>query len=388
MQRVCVTGLGIVSCLGNDAAAVSRALAEGRPGISYRADFAERGLSSRVAGVPDLSAAAPIPRKLRRYMADAAVYAYHAMAAAILDAGLDEAQLRDARCGLIVGSGVGSTLMLQDAYETLRTRGMEKLPPYYVPQVMGSTASACLAQAWNIGGPSYTLSAACASSAHSLGCAADLIRHGVLERAIAGGAEEVAWTSACLFDAMGALSTHWNDTPATASRPFDRARDGFVIAGGAGMLVLESESAARRRGAHIYAELSGYGASSGGADMVQPDPAAVAQAMQAALQQAGRPRVDYLNPHATSTPLGDSVELDAIRRVFGAELPAISSTKGLTGHAIGAAGVHEAIFCLLMLEREFMAASANLFEPDPATAGLPILRDVRPGRFDCAMSTS
>ena len=385
MRRVVITGMGIVSCLGNDLSTVARSLRDGRSGIRYVPEYEELGLRSRVAGIPDLDGEPPVDRKLRRFMGDAALYAYHAMRRAIADAELASAQVSHPRTGLIVGSGVGSPFEHVAAADTLRAAGLSKVPPYTVPRVMGSTTSACLSTAFAIQGVSYSLSSACATSAHGIGHAADLIRFGRQDVVFAGGAEEVKWTSTSLFDAMGALSTAYND--ASASRPFDAGRDGFVIAGGAGVLVLEELDHARRRGARIYGELAGYGACCDGLDMVTPSPQGAARAMLMALDEAGTP-VDYVNAHATSTPLGDASELEAIRQVFGGELPLISSTKGMSGHAIAAAGAHEAIFSLLMIGQDFVAGCANVSELDAACAGMPIVTSCLGRRVDTVMSNS
>jgi len=385
MRRVVVTGLGIVSCLGNDLDTVELALREGRSGLRHVPQYAELGLRSCVAGIPDISGEAPVERKFRRFMGDAALYAYHAMRRALADAGLDPAAIATPRTGLIVGSGVGSPFEHSLAVDILRSRGIAKVQPYCVPRIMGSTTSACLATAFGIQGTSYSLSSACATAAHCIGHAAELIQFGKQDMVFAGAGEEVCWTTTMGFDAMGALSTAFND--ATASRPYDSGRDGFAIAGGAGILVLEELEQARRRGAHIYAEVAGYGACSDGLDMVTPSPEGAARAMRLALAEAGG-GVDYINTHATSTRLGDIGELAAIREVFGSEVPLISSTKGLTGHPIAAAAAHEAIYSLLMLEREFVAGCANLEDPDPACAGLPILRRSIDRRIDAFMSNS
>ncbi len=387
-RRVVVTGIGIVSCIGNDQETVAGALRASRCGIGHVAEYAELGLGSQVAGIPDLTAEPAIDRKTRRFMADAAVYAHHAMRKACTDAALTTGEISHPRVGLIVGSGVGSPYQHYQAIELFKARGIGKLPPYYVPQVMGSTTSACLAMAYGVQGPSYSITSACASSAHCIGNGADLVRHGVLDRVFVGGAEEVCWTSTILFDAMGALSTGRNDDPATASRPFDRGRDGFVIAGGAAILVLVAEETARARGARIYGEIAGYGACSDGKDMVQPDARGAARAMRTALENAGNPAIDYINTHSTSTQLGDIVELEGIRQVFGENIPAISSTKGLTGHAIAASGAQEAIYCLLMMEHGFLAPSANLFVPDEAAAAMPILREAVDRRVTAMLSNS
>ncbi|HZX30396.1 MAG TPA: beta-ketoacyl synthase N-terminal-like domain-containing protein [Rhodocyclaceae bacterium] len=374
MQRVVITGLGIVSCIGNDLETVADALRHSRSGIRQVPEYAELGLNSRIAGIPDISGEPAIDRKLRRFMGDASIYAYHAMRKAIEDAEIPSEDIRSPRTALIVGSGVGSPYRHHQALEIFKERGLDKVLPYFVPQVMGSTTSANLALAFKVGGPSYSITAACASSAHCIGNASELIRHGVVDRAFVGGSEEVCWTSTVLFDAMGALSTRWNDRPEQASRPFDQGRDGFVIAGGAGILLLESEESARRRGAKIYGVVAGYGATSDGTDMVQPDARGAARAMQAALAAAGNPPIDYINPHATSTPLGDIAELEAIRTVFGKEIPAITGTKALTGHSVAAIGAQEAIFCLLMMERGFIAGSANLENIDAGYQDMPLVR--------------
>lgn len=387
-RRVVVTGLGIVSCIGNELDAVSDALRYSRSGIRHVPEYAELGLASQVAGVPDLSGEPAIPRKLKRFMADASVYAWHAMHKAIDDARIPATEIRDPRTALIVGSGVGSPYRHDEALAIFRQRGLERLLPYYVPQVMGSTTSGNLVQAFGIGGPSYSITAACASSAHCIGNGYQMIRHGIVDRAFVGGAEEVCWTSTVLFDAMGALSTRRNSDPLTASRPFDRDRDGFVIAGGSAVLLLEAEEVARRRGASIYGEIAGYGAASDSADMVQPNADGVARAIRAALVEAGHPTIDYINPHATSTPSGDVAELDAIRTVFGEDIPTISATKGLTGHSIAAISAQEAIFCLLMMRDSFVAASANLVNADDGYDQMPIARMTAKREFASALSTS
>lgn len=385
MRRVVVTGMGIVSCLGNDPDSVERSLREGRSGIRHVPEYAELGLRSCVAGIPDVDKEPPVDRKMRRFMGDAALYAYHAMRRAVDDAGLEPSQVSHPRTGLIVGSGVGSPFEHVTAADNLRNFGLSKVLPYTVPRVMGSTASACLSTAFSILGTSFSLTSACATSAHCMGQAGELIRFGKQDVVFAGGAEEVKWTSTSLFDAMGALSTAYNDP--TASRPFDVGRDGFVIAGGAGILVLEELEHARRRGARIHGELVGYGACCDGLDMVTPSSEGAARAMRLALADAGRP-VDYINAHATSTPLGDASELKAIREVFGGEVPLISSTKGLSGHAIAASGAHEAIFSLLMLKRDFVAGCAHVSELDPACAGMPMVTSCRDRRVDTVLSNS
>ncbi|MBN8727408.1 MAG: beta-ketoacyl-ACP synthase I [Xanthomonadales bacterium] len=387
MRRVVVTGLGIVSCLGNSAAEVSQSLREGKSGIAAMPDYAARGLRSQVAGVPRIDLAAVIDRKLKRFMGDAAAYAYVAMRDAIANAGFGPDQISHPRTGVIAGSGGGSAEWQIETGDLLRQKGVRRVGPYMVPRTMCSTVSATLATAFGILGMSYSISAACATSAHCIGAAADLIRHGAQDIVFAGGGEELHWGMTAQFDAMGALSTAYNDTPATASRPYDAGRDGFVIAGGGGMLVLEDYEHARARDAHIHAELVGYGVTSDGADMVAPSGEGAARCMRMATRDLARP-VDYLNTHGTATPLGDLVELDAVRQVFGGAVPPLSSTKALTGHSLGAASVHEAIYSLLMLQEGFMAGSAHIDTLDPRAEGFPILRESRPARLDTVMSNS
>jgi 3-oxoacyl-[acyl-carrier-protein] synthase-1 len=377
--------MGIVSCLGNDADTVALALREGRSGLRYVPEYAELGSRSCVAGIPEISGEPHVDRKIRRFMGDAALYAYHAMRRAVADAKLGNESFGSPRTGLVVGSGAGSPYEHTAAIDILREKGLARVPPYVVPRVMASTTSACLSTAFGIQGASYSISSACATSAHCIGHGAELIRFGKQDVVIAGGAEEVRWTSTLMYDAMGALSSAYNDT--TASRPYDAGRDGFVIAGGAGILILEELEHARRRGARIYAEVAGYGASSDGLDMVTPAADGVARGMRLALAEAGG-TVDYINAHATSTRLGDLNELVAIRDVFGNAVPLISSTKGMTGHPISAAGAHEAIYSLLMLERGFVAGCTNLCDPDPETAGMPILARSIDRRIDTVMSNS
>ena len=386
-RRVVVTGMGIASCLGNDLDTVSGALRTGRAGIRFMPEYAELGLRSQVAGVPEIDLDAAIDRKLKRFMGDAAAYAYVSMRDAIADAGLDEVVVRDPRTGVIAGSGGGSAQWQIATGDLLREKGVRKVGPYMVPRTMCSTVSATLATAFGIRGVSYAISAACATSAHCIGAAADMIRHGMQDVVFAGGGEEVHWGMTAQFDAMGALSTHHNDTPATASRPYDAGRDGFVIGGGGGILVLEDYEHARARGARIHAELVGYGVTSDGADMVAPSGEGAVRCMRMALQGVDAP-VDYVNTHGTSTPLGDIVELEAVREAFGEALPPLSSTKALTGHSLGAASVHEAIYCLLMLRDGFLAGSYNIEALDPAAEGYPILREARDARIRTVMSNS
>ena len=387
MRRVVVTGMGIVSCLGNLPATVTRALRDGRSGIRAIPEYLERGLRSQVAGVPQIDLDAAIDRKLKRFMGDAAAYAYLAMRAAIADAGLAIEHIRHPRSGVVAGSGGGSAQWQIETGDLLRNKGVRKVGPYMVPRTMCSTVSATLATAFGILGLSYSISAACATSAHCIGAAADLIRHGAQDVVFAGGGEEVHWGMTAQFDAMGALSSGRNDTPATASRPYDTGRDGFVIAGGGGMLVLEEYEHAKARGAHIHGELVGYGVTSDGADMVAPSGEGAVRCMQMALAGVNAP-VDYVNTHGTATSLGDIIELQALREVFGEAVPPLSSTKALTGHSLGAASVHEAIYSLLMLNEGFMAGSANIDELDPRAEGFPILRESRPAKLATVMSNS
>ncbi len=386
MRRVVVTGLGIVSCLGNRLDAVAGRLRDGRPGLRHMPDYAERGMKSHVAGVPDLAGEPPIDRKHRRFMGDAAIYAWHAMTQAVADAGLTADAIGSRRTGLIVGSGVGSPFQHHEAIETMRRRGAAKVPPYVVPQVMGNTVSASLATGFGIHGTSYGLTSACATGTHCIGHAAELIQLGKQDVVFAGGAEEVCWTSSLMFDAMGVLATGHNAEPQRASRPFDADRSGFVIAGGAAVVVLEAAEHAKARNARVYGELAGYGASAGG-EMLGIDPTGAAQAMRLALDQAGG-TVDYLNAHATGTPTGDAAELNAIRAVFGKRPPLISSTKGLTGHAVAASGAQEAVYSLLMMRDGFIAANANLEGIEPGFADLPLVRETLSQRPDTVMSNS
>lgn len=387
MRRVVITGMGIVSCLGNDAETVSDSLRGLRPGIHFVPEYAELGLRSQVAGIPRINLEAQIDRKLKRFMGDAAAYSYIATRDAIADAGLSEAQVSNPRIGVIAGSGGGSAQWQIETGDLLRNRGVRKVGPYMVPRTMCSTVSAALATAFGIRGVSYSISAACATSAHCIGAAADMIRHGMQDVVLAGGGEEVHWGMTSQFDAMGALSTHHNDTPETASRPYDVGRDGFVIAGGGGMLVLEDYEHAKARGARIHAELVGYGVTSDGVDMVAPSGEGAVRCMRMALDGVDTP-VDYLNTHGTSTPLGDVVELESVREAFAGVVPPLSSTKALSGHSLGAASVHEAIYCLLMMQGGFMAGSANIEQLDPRAGGFPILRESRDAELRTVMSNS
>ncbi len=387
MRRIAITGMGITSCLGNDLDSVSSALRAGRSGIRLLPEAVEAGLRSQVGGAVDLDLDTVIDRKLKRFMSDAAAYSYVAMRDAIADAGLTDEQVSDPRTGLIAGSGGGSSHWQVETADILRARGVRKVGPYMVPRTMCSTVSANLATAFKIRGLSYSISAACATSAHCIGAAADLIRHGAQDIMFAGGGEDLHWTMTVMFDAMGALSTGSNETPEKASRPYDAGRDGFVIASGGGMLVLEDWDHAVARGARIHAELVGYGVTSDGADMVAPSGEGAVRCMRMALEGVDRP-VDYLNTHGTSTPLGDITELNAVREVFGDAVPPLSSSKALSGHSLGAASVHEAIYSLLMLRDGFIAGSANIDNLDPGAEGFPIARESRDAKLDVVMSNS
>jgi 3-oxoacyl-[acyl-carrier-protein] synthase-1 len=387
MRRVVVTGLGVVSCIGCDAATVTESLRLGRSGITHIPEFAEQGLRSQVGGLPEIDLDARIDRKVRRFMGDAAAYAYVAMADAIADAGLTPEEVSNPRTGLVAGSGGGSMANQIAAIDKARTAGVRRIGPYMVPRTMCSTVSACLATPFRIHGINYSISSACATAAHCIGNAADEIRWGKQDVVFAGGGEELNWGLAALFDAMGALSAGRNDDPAHASRAYDAGRDGFVIAGGGGMLVLEELEHARARGARILAEVVGYGATSDGYDMVAPSGEGAVRCMRMALEGLEQP-IGYVNTHGTSTPLGDLVELKAVREVFGEKAPPMSSTKSLTGHSLGAAGVHEAIYCLLMMQGDFIAASANIETLDPEAEGLPIVRQLQAPGPTLAMSNS
>ncbi|MEX0730294.1 MAG: beta-ketoacyl-ACP synthase I [Aquisalimonadaceae bacterium] len=373
MKRVVVTGLGIVSCLGNGVEAVSESLKNGRSGIRYKDAYREMGLRSQIAGVVDIELDDYIDRKPRRFMGDAAAYAYIAMQQAIADAGLEAGDVSNERTGLVAGSGGASTANLVAAADTLRERGVRRVGPYQVPRIMSSTVSACLATPFQIKGLNYSITSACATSAHCIGNAMEQIQLGKQDVMFAGGGEEEHWTLTMLFDAMGALSSSRNESPETASRAYDADRDGFVIAGGGGMLVLEELEHAKARGANILAELTGYGATSDGYDMVAPSGEGAARCMRQAMATV-KGSVDYVNAHGTSTPVGDVAELRALREVFGHSVPPVSSTKSLTGHSLGAAGVQEAIYSLLMLKDDFVAASANIDTLDPEVGDIPVVR--------------
>jgi 3-oxoacyl-[acyl-carrier-protein] synthase-1 len=386
-RRVVITGSGIASCLGNSLQEVADSLRAGRSGIRAMPAFAEAGLRSQVGGVPEVDLDAQIDRKRRRFMGDAAAYAWISLRDAIAQSGLAPDQVSHPRTGLIMGSGGGSPQHQVEAVDILRERGIRRVGPYQVTRCMSSTVSACLATDFSIRGLNYSISSACATSAHCIGTAWQQIRWGEQDVMFAGGGEECSWAMAMLFDAMGALSSKRNDVPGQASRPYDADRDGFVIAGGGGALVLESLSHAQARGASILAELVGFGATSDGVDMVAPSGEGAAECMRKAL--AGHEgKVDYINTHGTSTPVGDMIELRAMRQVFGSDMPSLSSTKSLSGHSLGAAGVQEAIYCLAMMREGFVAGSANLERLDDEAADLPVIRASRAATLDTVLSNS
>ncbi len=387
MKRVVVTGMGIVSCIGNDIASVLSSLKNGTSGIRFNESYKEKGFRSLVAGSVDIDLSEFIDRKVYRFMGDAAGFAYVAMDQAIKDAGLEPHEVSNERSGIIIGSGGASTASVVESADIIRQRGVKRAGPYRVTQTMGSTASACLATPFKIKGVNYSISSACATSAHCVGNAMELIQLGKQDIVFAGGGEEEHWSLTGLFDAMGALSTKYNDTPEKASRPYDANRDGFVIAGGGGCLVIESLDHALARGANIYAELVGYGATSDGYDMVAPSGEGAVRCMRQAMQGLDCD-IDYINSHGTSTPVGDLQELKAVKEVFGDHVPAIASTKSLTGHSLGATGVQEAIYSLLMMKHNFISASANVDTLDPEAEGLPIVTSMREADIQCAMSNS
>lgn len=389
MKRVAVTGLGIVSSIGNNKEEVTASLRDGKSGISFAPEYAERGFRSHVHGAPTIDLDSFVDRKHRRFMGDGAAYNYVAMSQAIEDSGLEENEVSHDRTGLIMGSGGPSTKNLLVAFDTAREKSAKKVGPFMVPRTMSSTNSAVLATAFKIKGVNYSISSACATSAHCIGNAAELIQFGKQYVVFAGGGEELDWTMTVLFDAMPALSGGFNDTPERASRPFDSDRDGFVIAGGGGVVVLEELEHAKARGAKIYAEVAGYGATSDGYDMVQPSGEGAVRCMNMALQ--GVESVDYVNTHGTSTPVGDVKELAALRTVFGERnrIPAFNSTKSLTGHSLGATGAHEAIYTLLMMENNFISASANVENVDPEVGDMPLVTERQDNvEIGCALSNS
>lgn len=389
MKRVVVTGMGIVSPIGNTVAEVTDSLREGRSGIIFNEDYAERGFRSHVAGTPQIEMDDRIDRKLRRFMGDGAAYSYIAMDEAIADSGLSEAEVTGERTGLVMGSGGPSTSAQIAAADTAREKGAKRIGPYAVPKTMCSTVSANISTAFHMRGLSYSISSACSTSAHCIGNGAELIQWGKQDIVFAGGGEELHWSLTVLFDAMGALSSKYNDTPERASRPFDVNRDGFVIAAGAGVVVVEELERAQARGAKIYAEIAGYGATSDGVDMVAPSGEGATRCMRIATQGLGNTKVDYINAHGTSTPAGDMTELKAIQDVFGDHQPKISSTKSLTGHSQGATGAHETIYSLIMLDNDFVSASANVDDLDPEAGDADIVTErIDDAGLNCVLSNS
>ena len=386
-RRVVVTGLGIVSSIGNNSQEVKDALYEGRSGIEFCQEYADLGFRSQIHGSINIDLDSLIDRKLKRFMGDGAAYNYVAMRQAVEDSGLEDSDISNPRTGIVMGSGGPSTQNIVQAADVLREKGIKRVGPYMVTRGMSSTNSACLATPFKIKGVNYSISSACSTSAHCIGNGAELIQFGKQDIVFAGGGEELHWTLSVLFDGMGAMSSKYNDAPETASRTYDANRDGFVISGGAGVLVLEELEHAKARGAKIYAELTGYGATSDGFDMVAPSGEGAARCMQQAMATVNRP-VDYINSHGTSTPVGDIRELEAIKEVFADKIPYISATKSLTGHALGAAGVNEAIYSLLMLESGFVSASANIVDLDEGAEGFPIVRERMDAELNCVMSNS
>jgi len=387
MRRVVVTGIGIVSSLGNNASEVEDSLRNGKSGIKFQEEYKERGLRSHIAGSIDIDFKEHIDRKQLRFMGDAAAYAYISMDQAIKDAGLTEEQVSNERAGIIMGSGGASSSSLSESYQIAVDKGVKRMGPYRVTQTMGSTTSACLATPFKIKGVNYSLSSACATSAHCIGHGGELIQLGKQDIVFAGGGEELHWVMTSMFDAMGALSTQYNETPDKASRAYDSGRDGFVIAGGGGCVVLEEYEHAKARGAKIYGELVGYGATSDGYDMVAPSGEGAARCMRQALATVDAD-IDYINAHGTSTPVGDMAELKAVNEVFGTDTPLIGSTKSLSGHSLGAAGVHEAIYSLIMQENGFVAASANIENLDEKAAGMNIAINKEEKELKTVMSNS
>ena len=386
MRRVVITGLGIVSSIGNNKHEVLASLKAGKSGIVRNEEFADYQLRSQVSGSINIDVKQHVDRKALRFMGEAAAYSYISMAEAIADSGLTDEMVSDPRTGIIAGSGGASSKHQVEAADILREKGVKRVGPYMVPRTMSSTVSACLATPFKIKGVNYSLSSACATSAHCIGHAAEQIQLNKQDVVFAGGGEELHWTLAMEFDAMGALSTKYNDDPTKASRTYDANRDGFVISGGGGMVVVEELEHALARGAKIYAEIVGYGATSDGFDMVAPSGEGAIRCMEQAMQNVDS--VDYLNTHGTSTPVGDVKELGAIQHVFGEKSPAISATKAMTGHALGAAGVHEAIYSLLMMENNFVAPSINVDELDEKAQGLDIVTETREMDINTVMSNS
>ncbi len=387
MKRAVITGLGIVSCLGNDKKSVTHSLRNGISGIQHREDFVDMGLRCNVGGLIDLNPKDHIDRKILRFMGDSAAFGYIATDRAIADSGLTQEMISDLRTGLIMGSGGLSGEMFVDAVDIMRERGIKRAGPYRVTQIMASTVSACVATPFKIKGVNYSLSSACATSAHCIGHAVELIQLGKQDVLLAGGAEEMHWSMAAMFDAMGALTSKYNDSPSVASRAYDVDRDGFAPSLGGGCVVVEELEHAIARGANIICEITGYGATSDGADMVSPSGEGAERCMKMALASASGP-IDYINTHGTSTPVGDIAELGAIRNTFDTNCPMISSTKSLSGHSLGAAGVHEAIYCMLMMENDFITASANIDNLDSHAEGLPIALRTQEISLDRVMSNS
>ena len=387
MRRAVITGLGIVSCLGNDKKSVTHSLRNGISGIQHREDFVDMGLRCNVGGLIDLNPKDHIDRKILRFMGDSAAFGYIATDRAIADSGLTQEMISDLRTGLIMGSGGLSGEMFVDAVDIMRERGIKRAGPYRVTQIMASTVSACVATPFKIKGVNYSLSSACATSAHCIGHAVELIQLGKQDVLLAGGAEEMHWSMAAMFDAMGALTSKYNDSPSVASRAYDVDRDGFAPSLGGGCVVVEELEHAIARGANIICEITGYGATSDGADMVSPSGEGAERCMKIALASASGP-IDYINTHGTSTPVGDIAELGAIRNTFDTNCPMISSTKSLSGHSLGAAGVHEAIYCMLMMENDFITASANIDNLDPHAEGLPIALRTQEISLNRVMSNS
>jgi len=387
MRRAVITGMGIVSCLGNDRASVTNSLRNSISGIGARQDFAEMGLKCNVGGSIDLDIKDHIDRKILRFMGPAAAYGYIATDRAIADAGLTEDMVSNLRTGLVMGSGGISGEMFEEALDVMRDRGIKRAGPYRVTQIMASTVSACVATPFKIKGVNYSLSSACATSAHCIGHAVELIQLGKQDILLAGGAEEMHWSMAAMFDAMGALTSNFNDTPSVASRAYDANRDGFAPSLGGGCVVVEELEHARARGANIICEITGYGATSDGADMVAPSGEGAERCMRMAMEGLSGP-IDYINTHGTSTPVGDVAELGAIRNTFGDQCPDISSTKSLSGHSLGAAGVHEAIYCMLMMENNFVAGSAHIDNMDEKAKGLPIVAESKDANLKRVMCNS
>lgn len=389
MRRVVITGLGIISPIGNNAADVTQSLREGKSGIRHMESFAQYNFRCQVGGKPTVDPAEHVDKRIYRFMSEGAGWNYMAMAQAIADAGLEDSDVSNIRSGIIMGSGGPSAGTIVAAADITREKGPKRIGPFAVPKAMSSTASATLATPFKILGVNYSITSACTTSLHCIGAATEQIQWGKQDVMFAGGCEEIHWALSNLFDAMGAMSTKYNDTPELASRAFDKDRDGFVGAGGAGVVVLEEYERAKKRGAHIYAEVTGYGATSDGFDMVAPSGEGAVRSMKLALETVTKP-VDYLNPHATATPVGDIKEMGAVKEVFGDNAPMISGTKSMTGHSLGAAGVHEAIYTLLMMKNGFVAPSINIFEMDPeiAALNLPIITETRDANLQTAMSNS